>query len=532
MRKFNFLLRFLLIGFCFIFYNCEINEDLINEDNSSNTIVKRGKFNDFPKLKQLYSRVLPNLSEARITNLDSIYNFEIDSTRITEIHKDGNISYTIPIKREYESEEYFENLIHIKYGDSLEKAYISKYIPTEEVRQKMLQNIHTEFAGSVNLKALDFEQVTQDVCILYTFIACNYGGTEHPAGAACATTYEVSYLYCFPSSSDPVYIDIGPSTIGGPIIPDPSGGTGTGGQGTGTLPPDNEELITEPIMPDIGFEDDCNSSISCINNNKYRLFKADLLTTQSAILNNNSTLNIAFYNYLCENEFSPESIIFAVDLINFCISNSNLTEATQETINILDMSDGIINGEHIVVGPDSPINNMSNYLSCFSTTQGAIITVYADQPIAGSHSLIGQNRVGHAFIAIRQGTKVKSLGFYPVSSLGSLGGPTAGIFGNDENHSYDVSISVPVNATVLTNIINGFITSAQNPTYDLNFANCTDVAIIAGNTAGLNIPSCESPTIWHGQTPGTLGEIIRIMPLPTGCSRNTTGGTSPANNNN
>ena len=47
----------------------------------------------------------------------------------------------------------------------------------------------------------------------------------------------------------------------------------------------------------------------------------------------------------------------------------------------------------------------------------------------------------------------------------------------------------------------------------------------------VNIPSCESPNIlWDGQTPGTLGEIIRNLPTPVGGTKDTNGGTSPQNN--
>ena len=62
--------------------------------------------------------------------------------------------------------------------------------------------------------------------------------------------------------------------------------------------------------------------------------------------------------------------------------------------------------------------------------------------------------------------------------------------------------------------------------------NCTDIAILIGNLAGLNIPNCESPGPWNGQTPGTLGEIIRDMPNQSGVSRNLNGGNAPINSSN
>ena len=44
------------------------------------------------------------------------------------------------------------------------------------------------------------------------------------------------------------------------------------------------------------------------------------------------------------------------------------------------------------------------------------------------------------------------------------------------------------------------------------------------------IPNCESTRIyWSGQTPATLGEVIKTMSLPPGATRNITGGTLPPN---
>ena len=50
------------------------------------------------------------------------------------------------------------------------------------------------------------------------------------------------------------------------------------------------------------------------------------------------------------------------------------------------------------------------------------------------------------------------------------------------------------------------------------------------SNTNVNIPNCESPGPWSGQTPGTLGQIIRNMPTPTGGVKNTTGGSTPNNN--
>lgn len=67
--------------------------------------------------------------------------------------------------------------------------------------------------------------------------------------------------------------------------------------------------------------------------------------------------------------------------------------------------------------------------------------------------------------------------------------------------------------------------------YNLGSLNCTDLAIlIIESQTDVNIPSCESPSPWNGQTPGTLGETIRNMPIPSNAIKNTNGGSAPNNN--
>ena len=245
------------------------------------------------------------------------------------------------------------------------------------------------------------------------------------------------------------------------------------------------------------------------------------------------------YQYLFANNYSQESVAFVDEAINYCETNGNTPEVQEETKNILSLlTNGTINDLPIDFGDSTPITNMANYLSCFNTTQGAILTICADQPDAGDHDLWTiSGGVGHSFIIIKQGNKIRSLGFYPISGPASIvpnqitPDPndfinTPGEFHNNENTSYDVSLSVNISAAQLTNLINGTINVANNnPIYNLSSLNCTDMAIIMfeANT-NVNLPSCESPVFgWDGQTPGTLGEIIRNLPTLFGGTKDTNG---------
>ncbi len=251
-------------------------------------------------------------------------------------------------------------------------------------------------------------------------------------------------------------------------------------------------------------------------------------------------------NYLIANSFSDESKASIEEAINYCETNGNTPEVLEEINNTLSLlTNGTINGLPVDLGDSTPITNMANYLSCFNTTQGAILTICADQPVAGTHNLfLGGGTVGHSFITIKQGNKIRSLGFYPISGSASivpnLSTPdpndfhnVPGEFHNNENTSYDVSLSVPITASQLSNLINGTVNFANNnPVYNLSSLNCTDLAIMMFEAnSNVNLPSCESPRIlWDGQTPGTLGEVLRDLPTPSGGTKDTNGGTSPPNN--
>lgn len=264
------------------------------------------------------------------------------------------------------------------------------------------------------------------------------------------------------------------------------------------------------------------------------------------ISNQSAQTQQSIFNYLIANGFSTQSRDFVNELIIYCISNTDTFEVINETNNILSiLTNGQIIGQAVNYGNSTPITDMTNYLSCLNTSQAATLSISVDQPDAGDHDLFTANGgVGHTFITIKQGNKVKSFGFYPIVSAQSVipnfitPDPndfynTPGEFHNNENTDFDVSLSVPISATQLTNLINGTIAVANsNPVYNLGTLNCTDIAIMIfeANT-NVDIPSCESPNIlWDGQTPGTLGEVIRSLTTPSGGTKNINGGTSPLNN--
>ncbi|MFY0631966.1 MAG: hypothetical protein JXR05_16515 [Flavobacteriaceae bacterium] len=196
-------------------------------------------------------------------------------------------------------------------------------------------------------------------------------------------------------------------------------------------------------------------------------------------------------------------------------------------------NDSSENAPPFVDSPDDPIENMEEYLDCFDSTQGAKVTIYAEQPDPENPNRdIWMGDVGHSFISIEQNGHIVTFGFYPASGIGLLSN-TTGTMGNDQNHNYHVSASINISASILNTLLNHSI-SFSNSDYNLQNINCTSFAISSANIIGLNIPLSECIGNYgiglSGASPARLGEYMRDMDLPNGSTRNTDGGDSPSNN--
>ena len=94
---------------------------------------------------------------------------------------------------------------------------------------------------------------------------------------------------------------------------------------------------------------------------------------------------------------------------------------------------------------------------------------------------------------------------------------------DNAGHDFDVSASVNISSSQLTNLYNGILSS--HASYNLNTFNCTDFGIKMGNLLSMGIPDTNGT--WPGgggSNPGNLGQDIRNMSLKNGVTRNSTGG--------
>lgn len=195
----------------------------------------------------------------------------------------------------------------------------------------------------------------------------------------------------------------------------------------------------------------------------------------------------------------------------------------------------------IVAGGNDPISNVADYIKCFKLNPFSQyqVTLFVDQPTAGSSKpwAFGGNNgvdVGHTFIVFQQiapdGTVTKrAMGLYPLGSATPLYPTDPASLNNDQNHGYDISLSVNINGQNFINILNAFA-AGNSVNYNLSNNNCTDWSLMALSAGGINISTeKKSWPLGFGYNPGTLGESVRNMALASNMSRNNQGGTAPSN---
>ncbi len=185
----------------------------------------------------------------------------------------------------------------------------------------------------------------------------------------------------------------------------------------------------------------------------------------------------------------------------------------------------------LVAPPNIPVTDIRQFLKCFNTSQSAMFSVYARQPRPGTPTTWASSSsgpdVGHTFVSITQNGITRVFGFYPISDKAILDdGP--GIFGDNGQTKYSIKITTTISQGDLNSLLT-YIYSHSNNNYSLTDYNCTDFGIGAAGAAGLTLPDTYGNWgIGGGSTPGTLGQDMRTMPLPTGASR-TLSGVSPTN---
>jgi len=398
----------------------------------------------------------------------------------------------------------------------------------------------------------------------YTLYLNTYNGYTHTSTSYGATVRDTQFPVSVLTAQGYAYFTVDVSIAGGAVFPaitsvhvttysssSGSGLDGSGGQsfcyttitvnrsnGSGTttviyhrcglnlLPDTNKQQSTKmpgdcpDLEGDIGI-DTTSLTMSILNS-----IGVSARSSEGLWLNTQASLDdlLGLDNFLSDNTSS----INGVDTVS------------QEAADFANLAiEALMNGEissfeevtYVVEAAEDPIENMSDYLDCFDNSQSASITIYVNEPTDGYNYILGEDLAGHTFVSLKQGDNIASYGFYPESALSSIFRGTQGTMEDNSNTEFDVSLTINnISPSRLQAIINLSISYSISD-YHLSQRNCTDIGVELANLAGLPIPECNAnPVYFFGSTPGKLGEYMRNLTLPTGVTRNITGGNSPDNN--
>lgn len=203
--------------------------------------------------------------------------------------------------------------------------------------------------------------------------------------------------------------------------------------------------------------------------------------------------------------------------------------------------------------------NLEFALPCFDTENNQNgyhdVTIYVKQPVPNSSQIsAGLGDAGHTFIELAQsvnGNVVRQfIGLYPANSNVSPNNPIVdGIFIDDSEEEYDVSLRIELSPEQFNNIID-YLTSFGdineygdiiniNPQYDLNEFNCSDFGLNIMNFTDIQIP--DSTGEWGGEygydlgqgtCPALLGQDIRNTDFGANVQINVDGGVSGSSTEN
>jgi hypothetical protein len=211
---------------------------------------------------------------------------------------------------------------------------------------------------------------------------------------------------------------------------------------------------------------------------------------------------------------------------------------------------GISPAKSVIVNPGSNIiGNITDYDKCFTNTGGSDhlyqVMVCVSQPAPGtretwgfstggsSGSSTGANpvNVGHTFLVFAEttfnGTICRNIGFYPRSAVTPAAPSYPGQLNNDDQHGYNISLTVTLNNSQFFNMLN-YVARNSTDQYNLNTYNCTSFALQTLYSGGVILPWTTGKWLGgSGNDPGDLGEDIRSMSLSSNMTRNIGGSSHP-----
>ncbi|RPE13199.1 hypothetical protein EGT74_06620 [Chitinophaga lutea] len=164
--------------------------------------------------------------------------------------------------------------------------------------------------------------------------------------------------------------------------------------------------------------------------------------------------------------------------------------------------------------PQTPIDNLQQYLDCFTSQLPAKVTIYVDQPVPGSTepvSILGG--IGHAYLSFEQQADDqlirRTIGFYAADGVDPFRHKSsAAILGNDAGRTYDVKLTIEVSGAQLEAML--VAVKGYPEAYHMDDYNCVNFVLDVAGPGGIVLPRTRG--WWYtgsGLNPGNLGEDLR-----------------------
>jgi hypothetical protein len=561
-KKISFLL---ILTFGFLFTACEKESIDANQKQNENSIVINSIDKDdlSPNALNSLDGIIVSSKKLLASNKivdDAENGFYIDTDFGKHLQLGNYHSYTFQITR-YNDSKLLENLVLSLKPDGTYKAFILSYDLSLEEKEKIANGIAIDLSHKTTLTVLAKFDVNT---VLNKIIALNDGTCwDEIFGNSPMTGWEgvIGYtpVRCPPgpgsasSSGASGATDVSGSgtTNGSTGNPNNNNGAGDntgvhGGSSSENIPnvSNPPRVISTPVVSNLIYNVRGDNYLH-LSSPQIKWLNTQTTTIRNAIILNSRAEEISeafvktiidfsininnteVIDYLISDAFSLESQDFANHVINEIANTPN----------------NPLPSNVIIIRPNqtNEIKNINDYLKCFDPSQPAVLTMYVDQPTANSNSAWSGNplsqegpNVGHTFISIKQGNYRRLLGFYPKIAVNLDNPANPGVLQNNSIHEFDVSISLPINASGLSNLIN-YIKTKSTAIYNLNTYNCTDFGMGAAAAAGLSLPSAYGT--WGftgigsgaGDNPGQLGQNIRNYPIKPNMVITTTTGTAPTN---
>jgi hypothetical protein len=212
-KKQNFkVLLFLLLGI--IIVSCQYEEDKTQENQAHDHVhatVTEMKYNDLFKTNN-FNKAVKKIPKYKVRKTDAFGRSVMEDTfgftiydapvKVTETY--DKIAYTILIKSDTIVDGvYFENLvINIDKETFLTDIAKIKYnltsdiTPTNDDSFSFSSDNEIKYLVDDNIDISNKEAINGGPCLPFSMLVCNYGGSLHPAGENCGTTFTITIDPC------------------------------------------------------------------------------------------------------------------------------------------------------------------------------------------------------------------------------------------------------------------------------------------------------------------------------------------------